>query len=73
MVGVVRPDSRWVDRAPLSDGCRLDGADTRLVAILRGEDLTAPSAPATLQSGDRVVYVAKADAIEELRTELDPW
>jgi CIC family chloride channel protein len=73
MVGVVRPDSRWVDRAALSDSCRLDGADTRLVAILRGEHLTAPGPSATVQPGDRVVYIANADAIDELRAELDPW
>jgi CIC family chloride channel protein len=73
MVGVLRADSRWVNRAPSSDGCQLDGTDARLVAILRGEHLVSPNGSTTLQAGDRIVYVASTDVATELRTQLDPW
>jgi chloride channel protein, CIC family len=73
MVGVVRPGSRWADPGALADGCRLDGGDTRLVAILRGENLTEPNPPSPPRPGDRIVFIANPGAVDELRAEADPW
>ena len=71
MVGVLRADSPCVNHTPASDPCRLDGADTRMVAILRGERFIAPDSSTALQAGDRLVFTARRDAVDALRADLD--
>ena len=73
MVGVLRADSKHVNRALTSAACQLDGTDTRVIAILRGEHVTAPNSSTTLEAGDRLVLIAQAGATDELRADLDPW
>jgi CIC family chloride channel protein len=72
LVGVLRADSRCVNNLLTSDACQFDGAGTRVVAILRGKDVTAPTSTTTLEAGDRLVLISRAD-VSELRADLDPW
>ena len=72
LAGVLRADSQCVNNLLTSDACQFDGADTRVVAILRGKALTTPNAGTTLEAGDRLVLISRAD-VNELRADLDPW
>ena len=72
IVGVLRADSQCVHRTLAPDTCQLDGADTRVVAILRGEHVSTPNTPTTLEAGDRLVLISRA-GVADLRADLDPW
>jgi CIC family chloride channel protein len=70
MVGALRAGSRSVNRTLAPDGAGLDNSGARIVAILRGDHAIGLDKPATLQAGDRIVYIANDRAIRELQPEF---
>ena len=54
-------------------GRQLDGGNANIIAILRGEHMTVPNAKMQFEAGDRLILVASATGVEELRRDLAPW
>jgi chloride channel protein, CIC family len=72
-VGILRADSPFVATTIGASGRKLGGADTNIIAVLRGEHMLPPRADTMLQAGDRLIVVSDADSVDRLRTQLDPW
>ena len=72
-IGRLRADSPFVGTTIGSSGRRLLGADTNIIAILRGEHMILPRAETTLEAGDRLIVVGNANGLRNLHEQLDAW
>ena len=73
VVGVLRESSPVVGTTVGESGRKLDGGDTTIIAILRGEHMLVPTGATVLEAGDRLVLVARADALATLRNNVERW
>src|SRR5262249_35990647 len=71
LVGAWRADSPAVGTTVQSSGRKLAGADTNIIAILRGEQVLSPRPEMTLEAGDRLIVVANDAGVERLRAHAD--
>jgi CIC family chloride channel protein len=72
LVGVLRADSAYVNRAPAADGGKLE-EDVRVVTIIRGEHMMVPRPDVTLQAGDRLILLTTSAGLERLKGHVDKW
>lgn len=73
VIGVLRPDSPYVGTTVAVSGRQLGGGDANIIAILRGEHMTVPNAKIQFEAGDRLILVASAAHLDDLRRDLAPW
>ena len=73
IVGVLRPGSPYVGTTVAVSGRQLGGGDANIIAILRGEHMTVPNAKMLFEAGDRLILVASAAHLDEVRRDLAPW
>jgi Trk K+ transport system NAD-binding subunit len=71
--GELLSTSPFVGATIASSGRSLAGADTNIIGIIRGDATLSPGPQSVLTAGDRIVLVAGADALEDLRAHLAPW
>jgi CIC family chloride channel protein len=73
LIGVLRPDSRYVQTSVAESGRKLDGEGTNILAILRGEHMLAPRPDTILHVGDKLILVVNAEGVGRVREHLDAW
>jgi CIC family chloride channel protein len=73
VVGVLRQDSPIVGTTVGVSGRRLDGQDSNIIAIIRGEHMMVPSANTILTAGDRLIVVVQQSGLDHLKKNIDAW
>ena len=73
VVGVLRPDSPYVDNKLGPEGGRLEDGEAQIITILRGERMLPARPGLELKGGDRLLLLATAGALERLKPNLDKW
>jgi CIC family chloride channel protein len=73
VVGVLRPDSRYVGTTVAASGRQLDGGDANIIAILRGEHMMVPNASTRFEAGDRLILVTSGAGADRLKRDVAPW
>jgi CIC family chloride channel protein len=72
VVSVLRPDSPWRGHPAGVDG-RSPDDDTRIFAIIRGNQLMQPGPDTTLEAGDRLVLTTTVENLDRLKPHVDKW
>lgn len=72
MVGVLRPDSRYVGQDTTKNGAELEQG-VHLIAIMRGGHMQIPRPDTQLLAGDLLIVLASKEGLERFRTHIDHW
>jgi len=72
-IGVVPKDSALIGMPAAGSGTAIGGAQTSIVAIIRGEHMLVPRPDTVLETGDRLIVISAADELGAVTAALAPW